>query len=282
MTSVYFYGAVYKTTETTNKDGNTLVSMNRINNKGLTQKEYAKKLAAGEITDSEIAPSDYNAYQAVTFIGGGYLLIDWGSCSNSATETLRNTLISTFPYSSYSSILNPLYYSIYASKTIEASHPLNKILQDSEGGDAAQMWNLYTMGDSYYVSYFNSDSDLVALARWTRNYYQAYSATPDFVAYNASNTWYQNPTTDVIDTSALDESAPYGSQYFNFYKYAALSYSYRRRERGSTLYSFVDDNIQHPLYIKNKYLRALKSTDKVNLSDAYVRIPLWGDRDNTT
>ena len=61
-------------------------------------------------------------------------------------------------------------------------------------------------------------------------------------------------------------------QYFNFYKYIAASYSFRRLEKGNSLYANLPNN---NLYVKNKYLRILSQTSKVNKDDVYVRIPVY-------
>ena len=351
LNEIYFKGGDYKYSITTDETNSSeTYSFYRVNSAGLNIKDLLTKYIKdtypkeGKITDiekyitqnrsallaaakdsgyinSSNDPYQYEKYFAIDFISNGYLLNDWGPCSNEYASVQKESIDAAWPYyafkyqwrkaSEYQQVTSgnigenlcqwlktPIAYRSFEGHY--GNQNIRHVRNDSgstfgwgggyknytvfwempDGDNDNKTWNesFNTHGfkwDSYFANYCktptagNDYQKLVSL--WAKH---------PKINYNSLPSWIKNYQIDCIDGKIQVEFEPEMQtesnvsyyQYFNFYKYIAASYSFRRLEKGNSLYSNLPNN---NLYVKNKYLRILSQTSKVNKDDVYVRIPVY-------
>lgn len=256
------------------------------------------------------------SYQTIPFISNGSMLSNWGPCVNEEGTKAKEYILNNWSYYTLQKKLHQIKReSLRAAfedtdkvedptsknsfKTYSSLEGAGKLMNMSVFSYELDDYSLNQQGlsdfyryDSYRANFFTTQDANInkkeALNAWNSYLYQK-GITPtnningeDWMSEDYA---ISDESDKVWDTTQKGSADLY--QYFNFYKYIAATYSFRRKfiedatdNEGNGItgidgwYNYCNIN-ESNFFVKNKYLRILSNKNIVNKVDKYLLIPLF-------
>ena len=252
------------------------------------------------------------SYQTIPFISNGSMLSNWGPCVNEEGTKAKEYILNNWSYYTLQKMLHQikresLRAAFEDTSKVEDSTAKNSLKTYSSLEGAGTLMNMpvfsYELDD--YSSNQKALSDYYRYDSYRANFFTTQDANINKKeALNAWNSYlYQKGITltnningedwmskNYVISEDSDEEWKGSTdlyQYFNFYKYVAATYSFRRKfiedatdSEGNSIatindwYNYCNIN-DSDFFVKNKYLRILSNKSILNKVDKYLLIPLF-------